>query len=108
MLLEQSVRLMPRFRPLFNSWIPMKTTRDQLLRSVAKIFDARIANRLADILADELIPADVVDAPPLGFEVWVREEQFDRAQAILDATPLTEEELTYLATGTSGQGPGTS
>jgi hypothetical protein len=56
------------------------------LRSVAKIFDARIANRLADILADELIPADVVDAPPLGFEVWVREENFDRAKAILDST----------------------
>ena len=49
----------------------MKTTQDQVLRSVAKIFDARIANRLADILADKLIPADVVEAPPLGFEVWV-------------------------------------
>jgi len=47
-----------------------------VLRSVAKIFDARIADRLADLLADELIPADVVDAPPLGFEVWVREDQF--------------------------------
>lgn len=84
----------------------MKTTQDQVLRSVAKIFDARIANRLADILADELIPADVVDAPPLGFEVWVRDEHFDRAKAILDATPLTEEELTYLATGALGEGPG--
>jgi hypothetical protein len=86
----------------------MKTTQNQVLRSVAKIFDARIANRLADILADELIPADVVDAPPLGFEVWVREEQFDRAKAILDATPLAEEESTYLATGALGEGPGTS
>ena len=86
----------------------MKTTQNRVLRSVAKVFDARIANRLADILVDELIPADVVDAPPLGFEVWVREEQFDRAKAILDATPLTEEELTYLATGALGRGPGTS
>ena len=86
----------------------MKTTQKQLLRSVAKIFDARIANRLADILSDELIPADVVEAPPLGFEVWVREEHFDRAKAILDATPLTEEELTYLATGVLGKEPGTS
>jgi hypothetical protein len=86
----------------------MKTNQKQVLRSVAKIFDARIANRLADILADELIPADVVDAPPLGSEVWVREEQFDRAKAILDATPLTEEELTYLATGLLGKGPGTN
>jgi hypothetical protein len=86
----------------------MKTIQNQVLRSVAKIFDARIANRLADLLADELIPADVVDAPPLGFEVWVREEQFDRAKAILDATPLTEEELTFLATGALGEGPGTS
>ena len=85
----------------------MKVTQKQLLRSVAKIFDARIANRLADMLADELIPADVVDAPPLGFEVWVREEHFDRAKAILDATPFTEEELTYLATGVLGEGPGT-
>ena len=85
----------------------MKTTQNQV-RSVAKIFDARIANRLADMLADELIPADVVDAPPLGFEVWVRDENFDRAKAILDANPLTEEELTYLATGTLGEGPGTS
>jgi hypothetical protein len=91
-----------------NSWIPMKTTQEQVPRSVAKIFDARIANRLADILADELIPADVVDAPPLGFEVWVRGEHFDRAKAILDATPLTEEELIYLATGALGEGPGTS
>ena len=91
-----------------NSWIPMKTTQDQVPRSVAKIFDARIANRLADILADELIPADVVDAPPLGFEVWVRDEHFDRAKTILDATPLTEEELTYLATGALGEGTGTS
>jgi hypothetical protein len=86
----------------------MKTTRDLVLRSVAKIFDGRIANRLADILADELIPADVVDAPPLGFEVWVRDEHFDRAKAILDATSLTEEELTYLATGVLGDGPGVS
>lgn len=86
----------------------MKSTQAQVLRSVAKIFDARIANRLADILSDELIPADVVDAPPLGFEVWVREEHFDRAKAILDSTPLTEEELTYLATGALGEGPGAS
>jgi hypothetical protein len=86
----------------------MKTTQDQALRSVAKIFDARIANRLADLLADELIPADVVDAPPLGFEVWVCEDHFDRAKAILDAAPLTEAELTYLATGHLGKGPGTS
>jgi hypothetical protein len=86
----------------------MKTTQNQALRSVAKIFDARVANRLADILSDELIPADVVDAPPLGFEVWVREEQFYRAKAILDAMPLTEEELTYLATGVLGKEPGTS
>jgi hypothetical protein len=40
--------------------------------------------------------------------VWVRDEHFDRAKAILDATPLTEEELTYLATGVLGEGPGTS
>jgi hypothetical protein len=86
----------------------MKTTQDLVLRSVAKIFDGRIANRLADILADELIPADVVDAPPLGFEVWVRDEHFDRAKAILDATSLTEGELTYLATGVLGDGPGAS
>ena len=33
-------------------------------------------------------------------------EHFDRAKAILDATPLTEEELTYLATGALGEGPG--
>ena len=79
-----------------------------MLRSVAKIFDARIANRLADILTDELIPADVVDAPPLGFEVWVREEHFDRAKAILDATPLSEQELTYLATGVLGEDSGAS
>ena len=78
-----------------------------MLRSVAKIFDARVANRLADILADELIPADVVEAPPLGFEVWVREDHFDRAKTIFDATPLTEEELSYLATGVLGEGPGT-
>jgi hypothetical protein len=86
----------------------MKTTQDKMLRAVAKIFDARIANRLADILADELIPADVVDAPPLGFEVWVRDEHFDRAKAILDANPFTAEELTYLATGALGEGSGTS
>jgi hypothetical protein len=86
----------------------METTQERVLRSVAKIFDARIANRLADILADELIPADVVSAPPLGFEVWVRDEHFDRAKAILDATRLSEEELTYLATGVLGEGPGTS
>jgi hypothetical protein len=86
----------------------VKTSQDQVLRSVAKIFDARIANRLADILADELIPADVVDAPPLGFEVWVREENFDRAKAILETTPLTDEELTYLATGALGEGPDAS
>lgn len=76
-----------------------------VLRSVAKIYDARIANRLAEILADELIPADVVDAPPLGFEVWVRDEDLDRANAILGGTPLTEEELTYMATGALGEGP---
>ena len=68
----------------------MKTTRDQVLRSVAKIFDGRVANRLANLLADELIPADVVEAPPLGFEVWVREDHFDRAKAILDAAPLSD------------------
>jgi hypothetical protein len=80
----------------------MKATQDQALRSVAKIFDGRVANRLADILADELIPADVVDAPPLGFEVWVREDHFDRAKAILDAFPISDAELTYLATGELG------
>jgi hypothetical protein len=85
----------------------MKTTQSQPLRSVAKIFDPRVANRLADLLADELIPADVVDAPPLGFEVWVRESDFDRAKAVLDSTPLTEQELTYLATGVLGRRPGT-
>jgi hypothetical protein len=86
----------------------MKATQDRGLRSVVKIFDARIANRLADILADELMPADVVDALPLGFEVWVRDADCDRAKAILDATPLTEEELTYLATGALGDGPAPS
>ena len=86
----------------------MNTTQGQSLRSVAKVFDARIANRLADILADELIPADVVDAPPLGFEVWVQGEHFDRAKAILDANPHTEEELAYMATGALGGGPGAS
>jgi hypothetical protein len=86
----------------------MKSIQDQVLRSVAKIFDARIANRLADILADELIPADVVDAPPLGFEVWLRDEHLVRAKAIWDANPLTEEELTYLATEALGEGPRTS
>jgi hypothetical protein len=86
----------------------MKTIQDDVLRSVAKIFDPRIANRLADILADELIPADVVDAPPLGFEVWVRQVDFDRAKEILESTPLTEEELTYLATGVLGKEPGAS
>jgi hypothetical protein len=80
----------------------MKTT--QGVRSVAKIFDGRVANRLADLLADELIPADVVDAPPLGFEVWVRDVDFDRARMILDASPLSETELTYLATGVLGDG----
>ena len=74
-----------------------------MLRSVAKIFDARIANRLADILADELIPADVVDAPPLGFEVWVQDENFHRAKELLEATPFTDKELTYLATGALGE-----
>ena len=83
------------------------STPDQRLRSVAKIYDGRIANRLADLLADELMPADVVDAPPLGFEVWVREEHFDRAKALLDATPLTDAELTYLAMGILGKGPST-
>ncbi len=86
----------------------MKTTQDQCCGQSRKYSIARVANRLADILADELIPADVVDAPPLGFEVWVRDEHFDRAKTILDATPLTEEELTYLATGVLGEGPGTS
>jgi hypothetical protein len=76
----------------------------QSVRSVAKIFDGRVANRLADLLADELIPADVVDAPPLGFEVWVRDVDFDRAKEILDASPLSETELTYLATGVLGDG----
>ena len=83
----------------------MKTT--PRLRSVAKVYDGRVANRLADLLADELIPADVVDAPPLGFEVWVREDDFDRAKVILDAAPLSETELTYLATGTLGKGQST-
>lgn len=86
----------------------MKTTQDQVPRSVAKVFDARIANRLADILTDELVQADVVDAPPLGFEVWVRGEHFERAKAILDAASLTEEELTYLATGALGEKRGTT
>jgi hypothetical protein len=83
----------------------MKTT--QALRSVAKVFDGRVANRLADLLADELIPADVVDAPPLGFEVWVRELDFDRAKVILETFPLSDKELTYLATGTLGEGQST-
>jgi len=74
-----------------------------VLRSVAKIFDARIANRLADLLSDELIPADVVDARPLGFEVWVREEQFDLAKSILDAAQVTDAELIFLATGALGK-----
>ena len=82
----------------------MKDT--QGMRSVAKIFDGRVANRLADLLADELIPADVVDAPPLGFEVWVRDVDFDRARVILDASPVSETELTYLATGALGDGHG--
>ena len=83
----------------------MKTTQD--LRSVAKIFDGGVANRLADLLADELIPANVVDAP-LGFEVWAREVDFDRAKAMLDAAPIAETELIYLATGSLGNGHGTS
>ena len=86
----------------------MKTPQREVHRSVAKLFDARLANRLADILADELIPAEVVDAPPLGFEVWVKDEHFARAQALWNATTLTEEELTYLATGVLGEVPGSS
>ena len=86
----------------------MRTPQKEVRRSVAKLFDARLANRLADILADELIPAEVVDAPPLGFEVWVNDEHFARAQALWNATKLTEEELTYLATGALGEEPGTS
>jgi hypothetical protein len=84
----------------------MKATLEPL-RSVAKVFDGRVANRLADILADELIPADVVDAPPLGFEVWVREKDFARAKAVVEAVPISEAELAYLATGQLG-GQGTS
>lgn len=86
----------------------MRTPQKEVHRSVAKLFDVRIANRLADILADELIPVEVVDAPPLGFEVWVKDEHFERARAIWNATTLTEEELTYLATGALGKDPGTS
>ena len=86
----------------------MKTTQEQALRSVTKMFDESVANRLADILADELIPADVVEAPPLGFEVWVREDHFDRAKAILDAVPISDAELTYLATGVLGGDGGAS
>jgi hypothetical protein len=83
-------------------------TKEQRLRSVAKLFDARIANRLADLLADELVPADVVEAPPIGFEVWVQDAHFDRATAIVNATSVTDAELTYLATGVLGDESGSN
>jgi hypothetical protein len=72
-------------------------------RSVAKVFDARIANRLSDRLADELILADVMEAPPLGFEVWVRMEDFVRAKEILENGAVTDAELSFLATGALGK-----
>jgi len=46
---------------------------------------------------------DSVRAPERRFRLLI-----NSAKAILDATPLTEEELTYLATGALGEGPGTS
>jgi hypothetical protein len=82
----------------------MKTIKEPRLRSVAKLFDAMIANRLADLLADELIPADVVEAPALVFEILVQEEHYDRANVILNGTSVTDAELTYLATGVLGEG----
>ena len=82
----------------------MKTIKEPRLRSVAKLFDATIANRLADLLADELIPADLVAAPPLIFEILMQEEHFDRAGVILNGASVTDAELTYLATGVLGEG----
>jgi hypothetical protein len=67
------------------------------------VFDERVANDIARLLSDELIPAEVVTAPPMGFEVWVREDHVDRARTILAADSFSDAELNYLATGDLGE-----
>jgi hypothetical protein len=68
-------------------------------RPVASLFDEVTARRVASLLADEMIPAEVVPRPPQLWDVLVPAEFLDRACIILEASQPSDPELSYLATG---------
>jgi hypothetical protein len=68
-------------------------------RPVASLFDEVTARTVASLLADETIPAEVVPRPPQLWDVQVPAEFFERACIILEASQLSDPELSYLATG---------
>jgi hypothetical protein len=66
------------------------------------LLDSGAASKLAELLEDELISAEVVWASQFRWDVMVRDDQADQARAVLKASELSEAELSYLATGELG------
>jgi hypothetical protein len=84
----------------------MKDTANPAPRKVATIFDARVARRLAALLEDELIPAEVLSDSSQRWYVLVPSDYADRACVILRSSELSEAELSYLAVGELGSDHG--
>ncbi len=82
-----------------NAWVSVATYSDRLS-----------AEALLGLLEHEGIPAYIRSdehVPGLGsnFSVSVPPDVVRRARWLLEATPVTESELTYLATGDAGDRP---
>jgi hypothetical protein len=84
----------------------MKGTRDPARHEVATMLDAAVAYRLAELLNDELIPAEVISDSALRWSVMVPSDVVERARGIIADAELSEAELSYLARGELGGGMG--
>jgi hypothetical protein len=80
----------------------MNGPKHQPLRVVASMLDSTAASKLAGLLQDELISAEIVSASQFRWDVMVQQIQADQALAILKAAELSDAELSYLATGELG------
>lgn len=80
----------------------MKGSTDPTPLTVASVFDAGVAYRLAALLEDEQIPVEVISDCALRWDIRVPSNLVAPARVILESSRLSDAELSYLATGTLG------
>jgi hypothetical protein len=74
-------------------------------KTVLSIFDEKVARSLAVLFQDEMIPAEVIgNGAPLRWEIQVPSEFLEQALRLYEQWKPSDVELSYLATGTLGNG----